>query len=362
MNTLIDDRTLSQARARAVAASILDAPQVARNFVVADPRVLVGSERRRRRARPLAPPQPRTARHPRRRVVVALVLLLQVGALIALLVHPAFRVHTIQVQGARLLSTSTVERIAGAASGQSIFTVDGEGLRLRLLANPWVASASVETALPATLRITVTERDPVLRISRADGDVLVAANGATLAVRDTTGGVIPLLPVLEDQRPTMSRQAGPIDSALLGVLAGAAARFQSTYGCALSAFRWRADGVLTMAATPGWTAVLGNVDDPDRVAEIPAQLAALAALKGRLDFGKPTFGYVDLENPDAPAVGGAPGQTEPPVVSPTPAPAPAHRTTAHAPLDPAAAAPEASAVPSATPAPAGPTPVAVPGH
>ena len=360
MNTLIDDRTLSQARARAVAASILDAPQVARNFVVTDPRALIGSERRRRRARPLAPPQRHTARHPRRRVVVALVLLLQVGALIALLVHPAFRVHTIQVQGARLLSTGEVERIAGATSGQSIFTVDGEGLRRKLLANPWVASASVETALPATLRITLSERDPVLRVSRADGDVLVAANGATLAVKDVTGGLIPQLPVLEDQRPTQSGQAGAMDGTLLGVLASAAARFQTTYGCALSAFRWRADGVLTMVAAPGWTAVLGNVDDPDRVAEIPAQLAALAALKGRLDFSKPAFGYVDLENPDAPAVGGAPGQAEPSVVAPTPAATP--RSTTRAPVDPAATAPQPSTVPSTTPTPAGPTPVAVPGH
>lgn len=359
MTMLIDDRTLSQARARAVAASILDAPQVPRNFVVTDPRALVPSERRRRRARPLAPPRPRTARHPRRRVVVALVLLLQVGALIALLVHPAFRVHTIQVQGARLLSTSTVERIAGATSGQSIFTVDGDGLRRRLIADPWVAGASVETALPATVRITVTERDPVLRVRRADGDVLVAANGATLAVRDATGGVIPQLPVLEDQRPTLSGQAGPIDGTLLGVLAGAAAHFQSTYGCGLSAFRWRSDGVLTMVATPGWTAVLGNVDDLDRVAEIPAQLAALAALKGRLDFGKPTFGYVDLENPNAPAVGGAPGQAEPAVVSPATTQAP--RSTTPTPLAPAAA-PQASPVPTATPTSAGPTPVAVPGH
>ncbi|HEY6379250.1 MAG TPA: FtsQ-type POTRA domain-containing protein, partial [Candidatus Dormibacteraeota bacterium] len=319
MTTLIDDRALSQARARALAASILDAPPPARSYAVIDPRALARSERRRRHARPAPPQRQRADRHPRRRAVVGLVLLAQLGALVALLAIPAFRVRTVQVQGAQLLSAGTVERLAGATTGQSIFTVDGEALRRRLLADPWVAAASVETALPATVRITVTERLPVLRVERAGGDVLVAAGGATLAVGDATGGVIPTLPLLEDQRLALSGRPAVIDASLLGVLADTAAHFSATYGCALAAFQWRADGVLTMLAAPGWTAVLGNVDDPDRVAAIPAQLAALASLKGRLDFARPAFGYVDLQDPAAPAVGGAPGQSEPAALAPAPA-------------------------------------------
>ena len=40
---------------------------------------------------------------------------------------------------------------------------------------------------------------------------------------------------------------------------------------------------------------------------LPAQIETLAALKGRLNFVKPTFGYVDVEAPAYPVSGGHPG-------------------------------------------------------
>jgi len=50
------------------------------------------------------------------------------------------------------------------------------------------------------------------------------------------------------------------------------------------------------------------LDSSDALAAIPGQLAVLAALNGRLDLAHPAFGYVDLENPTAPAIGGHPGE------------------------------------------------------
>jgi hypothetical protein len=74
------------------------------------------------------------------------------------------------------------------------------------------------------------------------------------------------------------------------------------------------------------------------IAAVPDQITSLLSLKGKLDFAKPTFGYVDLENPGAPAVGGKPG---PPDAAPT------HSAPAAAP----SAAPTPKATPSPTPSP-----------
>ena len=89
------------------------------------------------------------------------------------------------------------------------------------------------------------------------------------------------------------------------------------------------------------------------VAAVPDQLTALVSLRGRLDFAKPNFGYVDLEDPQAPAVGGKPGP---------PDPLPAAATAAQG-----AAAPAATATPAPTPtATPKPTPIQFtippPGH
>jgi hypothetical protein len=90
------------------------------------------------------------------------------------------------------------------------------------------------------------------------------------------------------------------------------------------------------------------------VAAVPGQLEVLAALKGRVDFSHPTFGYVDLENPSNPALGGTPGEPaslrhdiDSSVLPVSPA-APVGGT-------PASPTPSATPIPAATPTPA-PTP------
>ena len=361
MSIALDDRVRRQARARALAASIIDTPQIARRFVITDPRTLIPSARRRlHRRAPAAPAVPRSRKWTRRHTAAA-VLLAQVGALVALLAAPVFKVHRIEISGSRLLSTDALTRVAGIGGGQSIFTVDGDAVRKRLIADPWISSVSVETSLPATVRVSITEHDPVMRVRRTGGDLLVAAGGATLAVADARAHAIPSgLPLLEDRRPVPDGESPPpLDTALLRVLADTAARFPDVYGVKLTSFTWQPDGVLTILAATGFHAVLGHVDEPTQIDLIPGQLAALAALRGHVNFEHPDFGYVDLENLSAPAVGGHPGQAEPAVV-----------TVANAaPAKPATDQPAASPAPAASPTPApatspaaGPTPIVVPNH
>jgi cell division septal protein FtsQ len=340
-----------RAHARETAARIVDAPRVPRQFSLAPESDLRGSARRRLHA-----PQPRAARRPatlggsRGRGAVALVLA-ELVLLVALLVLPAFHAAGVDVHGARLLSHQAVLDAAGIDDTQSIFTVDGEVIRQRLERLPWVRRASVETELPATVRITIVEWEPVLELRRGGTSVLVAGGGATVDRRSVRATALPPVPVLIDERPSSLGDAPPLDEALVRLLPAIADGFPAAVGCAVADFRWQGDGRLVVDSACRWAAVLGRATAPAEVAAIPAQIAALAALKGRLDLARPDFGYVDLEDPSAPAVGGRPGEARsaPPAAAPAPAPAAA----------PPPARPAATPAPAPTPKPT-PTPTPAP--
>lgn len=302
MTTGIDSRGAERAaRARALAASIVDAPRVPRQLVVADRTGLRPSSRRRRSAPPT--PLPLVQTPSRRRLIALGVFVVQLLALGALFVLPPFRLATVEVSGATLLRRDLVLRTAGIAPGQSIFSIDGEAARTRLERLPWVRRATVETALPATVHITIVEWAPVLRLHGSGGERLVAPSGATLDVASVTPRAVPPVPLLVDLRPTPTA----VDPLLARTLGAVAQGFPQVVGCPVARFEWQSDGRLVVVATPGWRAVLGYVDLPAEIGAIPRQIAALGALRARLDLLHPSFGYVDLSDPQAPAVGGTPG-------------------------------------------------------
>ena len=85
----------------------------------------------------------------------------------------------------------------------------------------------------------------------------------------------------------------PIDPVLVQLLGSVAQRFPAVFGCAVAPFLWGADDVVSLWATTGWRAVLGHLDTEDATRGAPGPDPALAALKGQLNFVKPTFGYID---------------------------------------------------------------------
>jgi cell division septal protein FtsQ len=295
------EQRLAQARAQAVA--IADAPRPARRFSSHPGAQLHGSTRQRRHSRQPAAPQTRVRRSPWRKVIAAAVLIVQVTLLILALTLPGLQVRTISVAGTRVLNKDTV-LAAAAVAHQSIFTVDTQSIRGRLLALPWVEDVTVSSELPSTVRITVTERQPLLRVHRQGRDLYLAGNGASLVSTPVLAQHLAGTPVLLDER---TGSAQMIDPALIQMLSLTAQRFPAIFGCSVVAFDWGVDNVVSIWANTGWRAVLGHLDTADALSNLPAQLNALAQLRGQLDFHSPNFGYVDVENPAAPAVAGKPG-------------------------------------------------------
>jgi cell division septal protein FtsQ len=301
---VLDERAERRALVRAQAVAIADSPRPARRIAVGPGTQLRSSARRRRHLRQRMPVAvTRRAPSRMRRIVAITVLMVQVALLVLLFNLPVFKVHTIALSGEQLLSRAALLQ-AAAVPEQSIFTVDGEAIRTRLTSLPWIQSATVSTELPATVRINVVERSPTLRIRRAGVDTVFADNGASLDESLAQQARWSLLPVLLDGRVG---SAQPVAPQLIAIMSTTAARLKSVLGCSVAAYEWDSSAVFSLWTTSGWRAVLGHVDTSDALAAVPAQLATLGALRDQLDLANPSFGYIDLENAAAPAVGGKPG-------------------------------------------------------
>lgn len=361
-----DQRT---AEARAEALAILDTPRRARQFAGAPDTALQPSHRRRARARPPRPAPPRRHRPTLRRAVAVLLLLAQVVLLVLALTLPVFQVKSPEVSGLRLLRPADVLS-AAAVPRQSVFTLDSDAVRRRVEALPWVQSATVTTGLPASLHIEVVERSALLRVRRDGQDTLLAASGATMPAAAAAAAPLTAPTPLLDDRAGAPQPPAPL---LIHDLGTIAQRFPAVFGCKVAAYQWGVDHILSLWTDTGWKAVLGHLDTEDAMAALPSQIASLAALRGTLDFVHPNFGYVDLEDPAAPTVGGSPGlpdevkaAAEPPsaasappgeagvpVPNPLPTPTPAASPSA-SPKPSPSALPAAPAVPSPQPGAAPP--------
>ncbi len=303
---VLDERSRHVALVRAQAALIADSSRPVRRLVLSPGSKLTSSPRKRRHGRRGTPPPPPAARRHtswRRRVIAAAALTVQVGLLALALMLPGFQVHKVTVVGTHLLTTGAVVAAAEVPE-QSIWTINGAAIQARVQALAWVASAVVTTDLPATVEISVVERAPMLRIRRDGTDTLVASDGATLPAIDATPAARSGIPVLIDDRAGSPQAINPV---LVQLLSSIAQRFNAVFGCSVAAYLWGADDVVSIWTRTGWRAVLGHLDTQDAIAALPAQIETLAALKGRLNFVKPSYGYIDLEAAPYPVSGGHPG-------------------------------------------------------
>ncbi len=72
---------------------------------------------------------------------------------------PRFAVADIRVTGGHQRTDEALLAEAGLSKGANIFSVDLDGARVRLLADPWVSGVTLTRRLPGTLVVQVTERE-----------------------------------------------------------------------------------------------------------------------------------------------------------------------------------------------------------
>jgi cell division protein FtsQ len=79
-----------------------------------------------------------------------------------------FHVQTVQLEGARFISPSSVVRALGADTSASVFT-DPTLFAMKVEQNPLIARAEVRRKLPGTLIVKIVERTPVALIATREG-------------------------------------------------------------------------------------------------------------------------------------------------------------------------------------------------
>jgi cell division protein FtsQ len=130
------------------------------------------------------PPVPRTPSRffavARTVLGVALVVASAAGLAWALRRHittsPRFAVAHFEVTGNDRLAADAVGAQSGIALGGNVFAVDLDAARARLLANPWIANATLARRLPGTIVVQLTERRAAALVAMGD-TLLVTPEG-----------------------------------------------------------------------------------------------------------------------------------------------------------------------------------------
>lgn len=211
-------------------------------------RTVLEAQRRRRRLRWIA-----------LAAVVAVV-----AAAVGILWSPLVDVDRVSVRGADQIDDAELARVSGIRTGDHLAVVDLVAARERLRREPLVAAAQVERIWPDTVRITVVEEFPAVRIRAGEDDAVVSTTGRVLpdGVPGTEG-----LPVLEV--PTMPEGAELSEE--LGRTLVVFARVPSSLRPVLSTGRLDESGELTFALDDDATVLFGRVED------VPAKLLAVQA-------------------------------------------------------------------------------------
>ncbi len=91
-----------------------------------------------------------------------------------------FRISEVALEGEQEVGRNEILVLAGITERSSLLFLDAASMRTRLLANPWIADATVLKLYPDRLRIEIKERKP-FALWQKDGRVaLIAADGIVL--------------------------------------------------------------------------------------------------------------------------------------------------------------------------------------
>jgi cell division septal protein FtsQ len=140
----------------------------------------------------------RASKVPGRVLIVALSLLVLVGAAVGTYQSPLFTVQEVRVEGAERLTSERLTELAAVAEGSTLLRLDVEEIRKRVAADPWVASVEVKRSFPATVVLAVTERKiaavvavPSLREGSAAQNWLLSKDGIWLASFAASTALVP---------------------------------------------------------------------------------------------------------------------------------------------------------------------------
>lgn len=117
------------------------------------------------------------------RAVSLMMVLMMLGSLFLIWKAPVFQVSTMKAVGLKRLSVSDLNAVM-RTFGKSVFTINPNSLDKSLhQAFPELAKISVKVNLPASLKVVVTEREPIITWMRDGSETWVDAEGVAFPPR-----------------------------------------------------------------------------------------------------------------------------------------------------------------------------------
>ncbi|MGI3779854.1 MAG: cell division protein FtsQ/DivIB [Janthinobacterium lividum] len=146
-------------------------------------------------ARPSLAEQRERQRRSRRRIlraVLALVLVVLVGAAVWLVYFSTvLDTRAVTVLGTRELTPEQITAVAAVPLGQPLSRQHLDAIARRATSLPQVSAAQVTREWPHTVRVTVTEREPLLAVAQPGGFLVVDKAGVVFAARtERPSGVV----------------------------------------------------------------------------------------------------------------------------------------------------------------------------
>jgi len=216
-----------------------------------------------------------------------------------LLAQPAFRPGQVAVVGTTHLTPAQITAALSLPPDRNIFFLNHGELEQRLMAMPWVRSASVSLALPDSVSVKITEWKPSAVLQVGEATYTMNDLGQVLEPAAEPGGLTVI------NRPDFGPVAygqHAVDRDLLPMLVQLKAGFAPAFKISVMSFLLDRRQVLTAQTDRGWTIIFGQMVTSDDRATLEPKLAALRALSSRIDFASAPIQYINLENPGAPAV------------------------------------------------------------
>jgi cell division septal protein FtsQ len=203
----------------------------------------------------------------------------------------ALAIQRIDISPLAWTNHDDVVRWLGVDPGVNAFRLATGDLAARVEELPAVASAEVEVSLPGTLRVTVTERTPILAWRIGDVTFLVDRDGVLFALAGKAVGSAAALPTVVDSRGA-SRAILGIGARLDPTDLDAATRIASlrpddvgSRATALAVRITDADGFVVTTSPASWSAVFGPYSPVLRSPElVPGQVRLLRSIL----FGRET--------------------------------------------------------------------------
>jgi cell division protein FtsQ len=209
---------------------------------------------------------------------VAISVPLVVAALVAVVLWtPVLGVRGVDVVGTRTLTAAQVVAAARVPHGTPMARLDTAAVAARVHELTRVATVDVSRDWPSTVRITVTERDPIGYLVESDGVHLVDRTGLDYSTVTRRPAGLPRL-TLTGVAPTDPRTRAVV--AVLGTLPAPLRTLVRTAGA-------KTPGSVTLGLTHGRTVRWGDATDSTRKAEV---LAALMTRHGKVyDVSSPAL-------------------------------------------------------------------------